>query len=64
MKLEFKVDIYESIFSNEPAVQVLKTGDIYSGYEDGALIMYRELDTEEWYVMSKKEFLKHHKKVS
>lgn len=30
MKLEFETEVYESIFANEPAVQVLKTEAIYS----------------------------------
>lgn len=85
MKLEFETEVYESIFANEPAVQVLKTEAIYSpiskilkkelaaralkkgsthNSEDDAMIMFRTLDTVEWTVMSKKQFLKKYKKVS
>lgn len=85
MKLEFETEVYESIFANEPAVQVLKTEAIYSpiskilikelsaralkkkishNAEDETMIMFRTLDTVEWTVMSKKQFLKKYRKVS
>ena len=64
MKLEFQIDAYESIYDKEQIVYVLKAGDIWCGYEDNPMVMYKKPNEQDWTVKLKKDFLKVYKKVS